>query len=210
MPETKPAPVDVRTSDAPAPAGFSRSTKIGVIVAVVLIVLAECLVAYSYLPSASETEALASASLKTATPAPAAKEEPKEASKEGHKEAAKPGDKQQQKDGTPSASDLVEVDLGAFTVTAVQPTANSTLRIAFHLYGTVAALDQAKFNARMKETQHRFREQVIVTLRSAEVSDLTDAGLGLLKRTILEKTNITLGEPLLKMIIFSEFSFMEV
>ena len=74
----------------------------------------------------------------------------------------------------------------------------------------VPAADAAEFNARMKDAQHRFREAVIVTLRGAEVSDLTDAGLGLLKRTILEKTNATLGKPLVKTVIFSDFSFVEI
>jgi len=41
------------------------------------------------------------------------------------------------------------------------------------------------------------------------VTDLTDAGLGLLKRKILEKSNRILGRPLLQTIIFSEFSFVE-
>jgi flagellar FliL protein len=51
---------------------------------------------------------------------------------------------------------------------------------------------------------------VIVTLRGAEVNDLTDAGLGLLKRTILEKTNAILGKPLLKLVVFSDFSFVQM
>jgi hypothetical protein len=50
---------------------------------------------------------------------------------------------------------------------------------------------------------------VIVTLRSSELGDLTDAGLGLIKRRILEKTNRTLGKPYLRSVIFSDFSFIE-
>src|SRR5436853_128840 len=42
-----------------------------------------------------------------------------------------------------------------------------------------------------------------------EVTDLTDAGLGLIKRRILETTNKTLGKPLLQGVVFSEFSFVE-
>ena len=44
---------------------------------------------------------------------------------------------------------------------------------------------------------------------SAHQFDLTDAGLGLIKRRILETTNKTLGKPLLKGVVFSEFSFVE-
>ena len=40
-------------------------------------------------------------------------------------------------------------------------------------------------------------------------SDLTEAGLGLIKRKILEKTNRALGKPLLQEAVFSKFSFIE-
>ena len=105
--------------------------------------------------------------------------------------------------------DQVEVDLGQFTVTAFQPLSNTTMRIDFLLYGTVAKDEQEEFSDAWSENQHRLRDQVIVTLRSSELGDLTDAGLGLIKRRILEKTNRTLGKPYLRSIIFSNFSFIE-
>jgi flagellar basal body-associated protein FliL len=46
-------------------------------------------------------------------------------------------------------------------------------------------------------------------VRGSEIEDLTDAGLGLIKRRILERTNKALGKPLIKNVIFSEFSFVE-
>ena len=50
---------------------------------------------------------------------------------------------------------------------------------------------------------------MIVIIRSAEIADLTDAGLGLIKRRILETTNKTLGKPILQAVMFSDFSFVE-
>jgi len=50
---------------------------------------------------------------------------------------------------------------------------------------------------------------VILAIRAAEVADLAEPGLGLLKRTILEKTNALLGKPMLRAVIVSEFSYME-
>lgn len=195
MAEPNPATPEVApVAAAPGRRGLVRKLVPAAIV--VAVVAAECLIAYSYLPTATQTEALAHAAAKGAAPPKAAVDE---------KHEAKPGE--EKKEAKP---DLVEVDLGQFTVTSVQAGSNSTLRIAFRLFGTVAGLDQERFNARMKETQHRFREQVILAIRAAEMSDLTEPGLGLLKRTILEKTNSTLGEPLLKAIVVSEFSFMEV
>ena len=60
-----------------------------------------------------------------------------------------------------------------------------------------------------EENRHRFRESVIVIVRSSDLADLTDAGLGLIKRKVLEKTNRALGKPLLKDVVFSEFSLVE-
>jgi flagellar FliL protein len=102
-----------------------------------------------------------------------------------------------------------EVDLGEFSVTSFQPVSGTTLSINFHLYGAVLAADDAEFQERFEESRHRFRESVIVIVRSSDLADLTDAGLGLIKRKVLEKTNRALGKPLLKDVVFSEFSLVE-
>lgn len=156
---------------------------------VAVVVGIECLLAYLYLPSPAETAAWAEARL-AGPQEPMA--EPDAAEKSGEVPA-----------------DQIEVDLEEFSVTAFQPISNTSLRIDFHLYGIVAAADEEEFMARLNENRHRFREQVLVIARSADLADLTDAGLGLIKRQILEKTNATLGKPLLRAVIFSDFSFIE-
>ena len=162
-------------------------SKIKILLFVALVIVVECAAAYWYLPSAEETALLAGAG-----------EELKENSKTApEEEAEKPEDVQ------------VEVDLGEFSVTAYQPVSNTTLRIDFHLYGTVAAAEDKDFEISLEENKHRFRDQIIVIVRSAEIADLTDAGLGLVKRKILDKTNRMLGKPFLKSVIFSDFSFIE-
>ena len=103
----------------------------------------------------------------------------------------------------------LEINLGEFAVTAYQPLSNTTIRIDFQLYGIVLAEDGDLVMQLMDEHKHRFREQVLVILRSAEMTDLTDAGLGLIKRKILEKTNRVLGRAILQEVIFSDFSFVE-
>ncbi|MGQ9504041.1 MAG: flagellar basal body-associated FliL family protein [Thermogutta sp.] len=109
---------------------------------------------------------------------------------------------------TPGASDI-EVDLGQFSVTAYQPTSQTTLRIDFHLWGTIDKSAEAEFRAAWEKSVNRLRDQIIVIVRGAELSDLTDAGLGLIKRKILEKVNHTLGKPYLRTVVFSEYSFLE-
>jgi flagellar FliL protein len=105
--------------------------------------------------------------------------------------------------------DLKEVDLGIYNITRYNPTSNTTLAIDFELYGTVLATETAEFDHRFEASTARIREQVTMTLHAAESADLTDAGLGLIKRQILEKTNRALGRPFVKEVLFSKFNFVE-
>lgn len=109
---------------------------------------------------------------------------------------------------TPGPND-VEVDLGEFSVTAYQPASQTTLRIDFHLWGTVDSSLEPEFQTAWTKNINRLRDQIIMIVRSADLSDLTDAGLGLIKRKILEKVNHTLGKPYLRTVVFSEYSFLE-
>jgi len=102
-----------------------------------------------------------------------------------------------------------EIDLGKFSITSYHSTKNTTLRIDCHLYGIINVSDLEEFATLLERNHNRFRDQVIVIIRSAEIEDISDAGLGLLKRKILEETNRTLGKPFLKSVIFSDFSFIE-
>ena len=83
------------------------------------------------------------------------------------------------------------------------------MRIDFKLYGIVGDDDEGKFDESFKRNEHRIRDAVLVIVRNAEAGDLTDPTLGLLKRRILEKSNRLLGKPMLRSIIFSDFSFIE-
>jgi len=175
---------------ATAPAGPSLLGKLRILLFVVGIVVAECLVAYLYLPGEAETAAMAEASHRKAPPP---QPDPLKALEEEEDDLA----------------NQIEVDMEQFSVSAYQPLTNTTLRIDFHLWGVVHAENEVEFIRLKDENLNRFREQVIVTVRSASLNDLTDAGLGLLKRKILEKTNKLFGKPLLKAVIVSDFSFIE-
>jgi hypothetical protein len=104
---------------------------------------------------------------------------------------------------------VIEVELGTYSITSHQPTANTTLRIDFQLVGTVLSSDQTDFSQLFTNHKHRLRDQIIVEVRNSEITDLTDPGLGLIKRRILEKSNALLGKPILRSVVFSEFSFVE-
>jgi len=199
--EGQPSVADAHATGAAAGPSKTLLAKFLILLFVVAVVVVECLVAYFCFPSASETAAMASATLSRD-----AKEAEQDAPMKLRQKGGKHGE--QHKLGKAS-TDQVEVDLGEYSVTATQPTANTTLQISFRLYGTVASADEAEFLALKSQNEHRIREQVLVTVRGAKTADLADAGLGLLKRAILEKTNAVLGKPIVQLIVFSDFVFIE-
>ncbi len=173
--------------DAPPSKGVLGKVKAAVFIG--LIIAIECAIAYFYIPSSSETAAIAGATLGI---------DPEMGQIPSQGEVTEPEKVAQ-----------IEVPLGEFSVTAFQPVSNSTLRIDFQLYGTIALADEADFFQRMAENRHRFREQVIVTIRTADITDFTEAQLGLIRRRVLERSNRILGRPMLRGVIFSDFSFIE-
>jgi len=180
--------------------------RITVLLFVVAVIGAECLVASLCLPASSAPASTSAASND-------------QGSKAGHSEKNKKGKKDKtgghekeavasEEDST-SPPDQVEIDLEQFSVTAHQPASNTTTRIEFHLFGIVNTSERTEFERLLKVHQQRIREQVLVIVRSSEASDLADAGLALIKRQILEKINALLGQPLLRAVIVSEFSYIE-
>lgn len=150
------------------------------------IILLECFAAYLLIPSAQEVSERAEAAVKEQIAA--------------EKDAEKKSD-----------SDAItrEFDLGKFRVSRFQPASNTTINVDFHLWATIKEEDFKEFETRFASSQHRFREQVIVITRNADVPELTDPGLALIKRQILEKTSTVIGKSLVQSIIFSDFSYVE-
>jgi flagellar FliL protein len=160
---------------------------------IAVIVAVECVAVAVLLPSPKETEEVG----KELAAAHAGKEPPATEESEAHEAPHAP------------RKELLEVDLGSHHVAIFQPGSNSTLRIDVHIYATVLADALHEFETLYPLHQHRVSEQVQSAFRAAQITDLTDAGLGLIKRQILEKTNRTLGKPLVEDVVFSKFSFLE-
>jgi flagellar FliL protein len=176
---------------------FWKLIVLGLIVAVIG---AECLFAFVYVSMATDKAATAEVASATSLAPQSSQDEDGEleqASKEVNGNAK--GEIRAER----------ETDLGEYSLSAFQPASNTTLLIDFHLYGTLSAEDETGFAEYFEANKHRIRDQVITTIRSAELADLTDPGLGLIKRQILEKTNRALGKPLLQGIVFSDFLVVE-
>ena len=161
---------------------------------VTVVIVGETLFAYLLIPSTGDLEKWASA----------------KAAQAGHADGnAHSGEHGSSGQSASHGSHEVEVDLGKYNVIVHQPTANVTLRVSFHLIGTVAEDEQAEFQHLLEKNQHRLRDQAIFEIRNCQIEDLTDPGLALLKRRILAKSNDLFGKPLLHSVVFSDFSFIE-
>jgi hypothetical protein len=188
IPTEDPQPGDEFAADD---GGSSFFAKIKILLFVTAVIAVECLLAWLYLPSVSKTAEMAGAAIET-----------------GSQAEASPNQGQTQ-ESPADLADWIEVDLGEFSVVSYQPVSGTTLRIDFHLWGMVHEKDYDALLTRMEDHLHRFREQIHFTVRSAEVTDLTDARLALIKRKTLERTNKILGKPLLRVVIFDDFSLIE-
>ena len=101
------------------------------------------------------------------------------------------------------------MDLGKYNIMVYHPAQNMTLKINFHLIGTVTEGEETDASTLFTHVEHRLRDQIIFEIRNSTPADLTDPGLGLIKRKILAKTNELLGQPLLQNIVFSDFTYLE-
>ncbi len=105
--------------------------------------------------------------------------------------------------------DLREVTLGKFPVTRYNPENDSTLNVDLELVGVVLASDVDLMKQRLASNENRVKEQVIMTLLSSSPADLSDPGLGLIKRQIAEKVNRALGRTLVREVLITRFNFVE-
>jgi len=103
----------------------------------------------------------------------------------------------------------VEVELGPFNVNHFNPDSDKMISIDFELFAVVLADEVEQFHSEFESNRNRVRDQVNMTLRSADTKQLVDPGLGLIKRRILEKTNRALGKPLVREILTTRFNFVE-
>lgn len=182
------------TAEAPAKGGF-KIGKLMIPAFLGLVMLVECAVAYFLIPSSDDIAAKAEA-----TVADDAKGEHGEEGEHGEHDKGH---------GDGEGEQLLEVNLGNYGISSHNPVSNTTMRIIFDLFGTVKEAEESEFTELFEKNQHRLRDTVIFEIRSAELTDLTDPGLGLIKRRILEKSNTLLGKAILQEVFVSDFSFLE-
>jgi hypothetical protein len=175
------------------PGGIMTLVKAIAIVSVV--VLAQVCGAAMLIPTAEETKEVGKQLAGTA-------HEEEHAEEEGHGEAGGHGE-------GGHGEESHEVTLGTYHIVSFNPKTGASLAVDFELFGTVLATEQPEFEHLYTAHEKRISEQITIAVRGLQADDLTDPGLGLIKRIILEKTNRALGKPLVREAIISQFSFIE-
>jgi flagellar basal body-associated protein FliL len=174
---------------------------------VAIVVLTECLFAYFLIPSTADVENWAKERSAGNTGQATSAGQDAHAGDDGH--GGQAGHGAADGHGGEHAAHEVEAELGKFNVVIHQPAANLTMRVNFHLIGTLPEVASKEFEELLHHNEHRLRDQVIFEIRNSRVEDLTDPGLALLKRKILAKSNELLGKPILHTVLFSDFSYIE-
>ena len=177
---------DQPTNDQPQ--GGSMIGRLLIVLFMGAVVMFECLFAYFWLPSADEVAAQMQLVAQQAQTNPDGKQ------------------------GTSIIKEesAVEVDLGAFTITNHRLLTESTFRTDFHLWGIVSEDDVDDFETLFERNKNRFRNLVIEEIQNSEIQVLVDPGLGLIKRRFLEKSNALFGKPILRSIVFADYTFVEL
>lgn len=181
-------------AEAPAEKKPGVMTLVKALAFVSVIVIVQVCAASFLIPSAEETRELAQQ---------LTGERGQEHAEEEHGAEAAHGE------GDAHAEGAREVTLGVYHIVSFNPKTSASLSVDFELFGTVLAAEEPEFQHLYEAHQKRISEQITIAVRGLQAADLTDPGLGLLKRIILEKTNRALGKPLVREAVVSQFSFIE-
>jgi flagellar basal body-associated protein FliL len=174
------------TATETAPSRGGMAGKMIAAVVIVLVIVIESVVAFVVTPDPKQIAADVRAEIKAE-----------------YEEATPDADLVISEDGKPQ----VEIELGQFDVAIHDAAADTTYHVMCKVVGSVNEEDQPEFTELLANNQNRMRERIMIEFRSASVADLNEAGLGLIKRRILEKSNALLGKPLIKKVIFPEYNY---
>lgn len=181
---------DTRQPDAaPVKSGDKLVSKLMIAGFMGGVIAVECLLAYLFIPSPDEVAALAEENM----------------TKKLSATFATVGNTT----GRDELKNMVEIQLGDYSITISQRGSSTALRADFTLAGTVLASEAADLSAMMNKYPARFREIVLYEFRNSEREDLDDPELGLIKRRILEKSNNLFGKQILKTLMIPDFSYIE-
>jgi hypothetical protein len=100
-------------------------------------------------------------------------------------------------------------DLGKYSVSLFNPLTRTATRADFKLQGTTVCSDESSFRDFLDNNHRYLREQVMVTIRNCDASDLDDPELKLLEKKLVARVNRALGQRFLMAVNFEDFQLSQ-
>ena len=165
----------------------TSSRNIKIVAVVTGVVAIECALAYMFFPNADEARRLAELRL------------------------ARLGEAKGELTQTSlhAAEDAVEIDLGEFSLTGYDPSAEIASFIDFHLHLVVRAEDEAQAKLLLERADARVKNTVETIARASNPTEFQDPNLGVLKRKIQTKLNQLLGGKLVQEVVVVGFRYYQ-
>jgi len=100
-------------------------------------------------------------------------------------------------------------ELGVYSIKTFDPVSRTSLRTVFRLDGLTECEDSRSFHQFMDGNYRFFREQVMISIRSSQIEDLTEPDRVMLGKKLVARVNRALGHSFLKSVSFEEFDLHE-
>jgi flagellar basal body-associated protein FliL len=108
---------------------------------------------------------------------------------------------------TKTVQERLTYDLGRFQLREIRPTRNETTKIDFQAYFAMSSDVSRQDLEKLEHWKHRFRDQIIVAVRTAQTKDFQEPRLERLRRIILFRVDRMMRESVVEDILFTEFTF---
>jgi len=109
----------------------------------------------------------------------------------------------------PDALEPVEVDLGRFDVTIPNASTNSTILVDFHIFAKMPKYKTEEVSEQLESHAHRFRQDVLLRVRSLGRPTLNEPNLTQLRQEIQEAIEEISPDSKIELIGFYHFRFLE-
>ena len=110
-------------------------------------------------------------------------------------------------EAVPQVLPIPKLDLGVLEIKNLEPTRNQTAKVTFAIHLAFTPGTDPAVVAELEHWQHRLREQVIVAVRSSELTDFTDPELLRLRKHLLYRINRVLKPIQVEAVLLADFTY---
>ena len=105
--------------------------------------------------------------------------------------------------------EIIEKDLGKYDITIHDSKSGTTYAVDCMVVCTIDKDDDKTFVEMYKDNQYRVREQIMIQFREANIEDLAEKQLGLIKKKISKNINNLFDGKMLREVHLPEFNYYQ-